>query len=138
MTGCGLCEHAFVAAQGSAYARLKRAIERRNVLVAWATAAELPRVELGDALALVLLALDHDAPRFEKAALRWHSRLCREAPLTIDEAQLALAALGIMQGPSRAAGADALLAICDRHNLRAVTATLERWLNGLSKRCARS
>jgi hypothetical protein len=61
------CEHAFVTAQGSAYSRLRRAIERKNVLVAWATAAELEHVDLGDALALVLLALDdHDAPRFDK------------------------------------------------------------------------
>jgi hypothetical protein len=127
------CEHAFVTSQGSAYSQFRRALERGNVMVAWAMASELPRIDLGDALALVLLALDHDAARFQKAALRWHSRLCREAPLTIEEAQLALAALGIMQGPSRAAGADALLAICDRHNLRAVTAILERWLDGGSE-----
>src|SRR3954467_7759730 len=63
-----------------------------NTLVAWATAAELPHVELGDSLALVLLALDHDAPRFDKAAVRWHARFCREAALTSDESQLALAA----------------------------------------------
>jgi hypothetical protein len=61
-----VCEHVFVTAQGSAYARLRRAIERRNTLVAWATAAELARVELGDALALVLLALDTDAPAFRE------------------------------------------------------------------------
>jgi hypothetical protein len=120
----------FVTSQGSVYSQFRRAIERRNVLVAWATAAEIPHVELGDALALVLLALDHDAPRFEKAALRWHSRLCQEAPLTIEEAQLALVALGTMQGRSRVAGTDALLSICDRHNLRAVTAILERWSQG--------
>jgi hypothetical protein len=84
------CEHVFVTAQGSAYSRLRGAIERRNTLVAWATAAELPHVELGDALALVLLALDSDAPRFERAAVRWHSRMCGEAQLTGWEAQLAL------------------------------------------------
>lgn len=69
------------------------------MLVAWATAAELPNVDLGDALALVLLALDHDAPRFDKAAVRWHSRLCREVPLTLDEAQLALSALRALARP---------------------------------------
>jgi hypothetical protein len=52
--------------------------------------------DFGDALALVLLALDHDPPRFDKAAVRWHARLCREAPLTLDEAQLALSALQAM------------------------------------------
>jgi voltage-gated potassium channel Kch len=36
-------------------ARLRRAIDRRNALVAWATVSQLPRVELGAALALALL-----------------------------------------------------------------------------------
>ena len=114
--GC-VCEHTFVTEQGRAYARLRRAIDRRNALVAWATAAELRRVELGDALALVLFALDHDAPRFERAAVRWHSRLCREAPLTLDEAQLALSALRGLAGPSRDAARATLLGIAKRHGL---------------------
>ena len=116
----------FVTAQGSAYARLRRAIERRNALVAWATAAELPNVELGDALALVLLSLDADSPRFEKAAVRWHSRLCREAPLTLDEAQLALSALRALAGPSREGATNALLGIAERHGLESVVTALER------------
>ena len=95
-------------------------------MVAWATAAELPHVELGDALALVLLALDTDAPRFDKAAVRWHSRLCREAPLTLDEAQLALSALRALAGPSREGATDALLGIAQRHGLEGVVTTLER------------
>jgi hypothetical protein len=78
-----------VTSQGSAYSQFRRAIERRNAMVAWGMASELPKIDLGDALALVLLALEHDAPRFDRAAVRWHSRLCREAPLTLDEAQLA-------------------------------------------------
>ena len=92
-------------------------------MVAWATAAELPHVELGDALALVLLALDYDAPRFDKAAVRWHSRLCREAPLTLDEAQLALSALRALTGPAREAGTRALLGITERHGLDEVSRT---------------
>jgi hypothetical protein len=109
----------FVTAQDSAYSRLRRAIERRNTLVAWATAAELPHVELGDALALVLLALDSDAPRFERAAVRWHSRICRDAPLTLGEAQLVLSALLALAGPSRQAATDALLGIAAVHGLGA-------------------
>jgi hypothetical protein len=122
------CEHAFVTAQGSTYSRLRRAIERKNVLVAWATAAELEHVDLGDALALVLLALDHDAPRFDKAAVRWHSRLCREAPLTLDEAQLALSALRALASPSREAATDALLGLAERHALASVVSALEHRL----------
>jgi len=44
---------------------------------------------------------NHDAARFDKAAGRWHARLCREAPLTLDEAQLALSALRAFGGPGR-------------------------------------
>jgi hypothetical protein len=121
------CEHAFVTAQGSTYSRLRRAIERKNVLVAWATAAELEHVDLGDALALVLLALDHDAPRFDKAAVRWHSRLCREAPLTLDEAQLALSALRALGGASRDSAADTLTGIMEGHGLDRPASMLEGW-----------
>jgi hypothetical protein len=56
-------------------------------------AAELPKVPLADAVSLLLLALDQQPWRFEKAAPRWHARLCGEAQLTFPEAQLTLAAL---------------------------------------------
>jgi hypothetical protein len=48
----------FVTSQGSAYSQFKRALERRNFLLAWTMAAELPKVPLADALSLLLLALD--------------------------------------------------------------------------------
>jgi hypothetical protein len=43
----------FVTSQGSAYSQFKRALERRNFLLAWTMAAELPRVPLADALSLL-------------------------------------------------------------------------------------
>ena len=63
---------------------------------------------LADALSLLLLALDQQPWRFQTAAPRWHARLCAEARLTIEEAQLALAALHALSGPGaecRRAGA---------------------------------
>jgi hypothetical protein len=69
----------FVTSQGSAYSHFKRALERRNFLLAWTLAAELPKVQLADALSLLLLALDQQPWRFETAAPRWHARLCAEA-----------------------------------------------------------
>jgi hypothetical protein len=56
-------------------------------------AAELPKVPLADALSLLLLALDQQPWRYEKAAPRWHAPLCDEARLTLPEAQLAVAVL---------------------------------------------
>ncbi|MDQ4048923.1 MAG: hypothetical protein M3131_06015, partial [Actinomycetota bacterium] len=57
--------------QGSAYARLRRALDRGNAVVAWAAAAELERVPLADALALCLLLVRSDAARYDRAAVRW-------------------------------------------------------------------
>ena len=119
----------FVTSQGSAYSQFRRALDRRNFLLAWSLAAELPRVPLADALALLLLALDEQRWRFDVAAPRWHGRLCAEARLTLAEAQLAVAALDAMAGPSAAAGGQALAAICQAHGLDDAVEVLDVWLD---------
>jgi hypothetical protein len=119
----------FVTAQGSAYSQFKRALERRNFLLAWTMAAELPTVPLADALSLLLMALDQQPWRFEKAAPRWHARLCDEAHLTLPEAQLALAALQALAGPGAVGGGQALVCIGDLHGLDDVVGVLDTWLN---------
>jgi hypothetical protein len=118
-----------VTSQGSPYSQFKRALERRNFLVAWTTAAELPKVPLADALSLLLLALDQQPWRFERAAPRWHARLCAEARLTLPEAQLALSALHALGGPGAVGAGQALLGICDVHRLDDVVRVLDTWLN---------
>ena len=136
MAGCGkrrhtqsVCEHAFVTAQGSAYSQFKRALDRRNLLVAWSLAAEIPKVALADALALPLLALDEQPWRFDIAAARGHGRLCTEAQLTLEEAQLALAGLHALGGPGATAGAEALSALCELHGLKDSMEALDRWVS---------
>ena len=124
-----VCEHAFVTAQGSAYSQFKRALDRRNLLVAWSLAAEIPKVALADALALLLLALDEQPWRFDIAASRWHGRLCTEARLTLEEAQLALAGLHALGGPGATAGAEALSLLCERHGLNDSMEVLNRWVS---------
>jgi hypothetical protein len=123
------CEHAFVTPQGSAYSQLKRALERRNFLLAWTMAAELPKVPLADALSLLLLALDQQPWRFQTAAPRWHARLCVEAQLTLPEAQLALAALHALAGPGAVGGGRALVAVCNAHQLDDAVGVLDAWLD---------
>jgi hypothetical protein len=44
--------------EGHPYAVFRRAIASRNAAVAWAAAADLPRLSLEDALALCLLAAE--------------------------------------------------------------------------------
>ena len=118
-----------VTSQGSAYARLRRALDRGNAVVAWAAAGELERVPLADALALCLLLARSDRARYEKAALRWHARLCREiAGLSIDEAALSLCALRALPGPAAEAAGHALGVICERHGMRDATRRVEEWL----------
>jgi hypothetical protein len=117
-----------VTSQGSAYSQFKRALERRNFLLAWTLAAELPKVPLADALSLLLLALDQQPWRFEKAAPRWHARLCDEAQLTLPEAQLALAALHALAGPGAAGGGQALVTVCSAHGLDDAVGVLDGWL----------
>ena len=65
-------------AQGSTYSQFKRALERRNFMLAWTMAAELPKVPLADGLQLLLLARDVEPARFDRAVPRWHARLCSE------------------------------------------------------------
>jgi hypothetical protein len=126
------CEHVFVTSQGSVYSQFKRALSRGNFLLAWTLAAELPRVPLADALALLLQARDQQPWRFETAAPRWHARLCSEARLTLAEAHLALAALHMLRGPSAAAGGKALAAICRGHRLDDAVGVLDAWLDAQS------
>jgi hypothetical protein len=102
----------FVSARGRASSQFKRALERRNFLLAWTMAAELPKVPLADALSL-RLALDQQSWRFERAAPCCHARLCDEARLTLADAQLAVSALDALAGPGVVAGGQALGAICD-------------------------
>jgi hypothetical protein len=81
-------------AQGSALARFRRAIERKNLLGAEMTLREMRSVGLLEALDYVVLLAELRPERAAPAAIRWHGRLELEAGnLTLAESQLALAAL---------------------------------------------
>jgi len=64
--------------QGSAYARFRRALKTGNLTLIRNAAAELPRVELGDALEVCVAIRQAEPERFERAALRWLARFCVE------------------------------------------------------------
>jgi hypothetical protein len=65
---------------GSPYSRFKRALLTGNVALVHAAAAELPAVDLADALAICLLMSARDDERYERAAVRWLARLALERP----------------------------------------------------------
>jgi hypothetical protein len=97
-----------VTAQGSPLSRFRRAVDHGNLFEAEASARELGRLDLADALELVRLIAAREPHRYERAAIRWHGRLELERPgLTIAESQLALSALAVL--PRERATAKALL-----------------------------
>jgi hypothetical protein len=91
----------FVAAQGSAYARFRRALDSRNVTVAYATATELDFVSLPEALELVLLVVD-DPPAVPPHGVAVARGYCGEvADVGFEEAQPCSPAWRGSQGVSR-------------------------------------
>ena len=95
-------EHVFVTAQGSSYARFKRAVDHGNLLEADAAARQLGQLNLPDALEFCDLLARLAPNRFERAALRWHGRWTTEAtPSSLAESQLALTCLQLLTSDHR-------------------------------------
>lgn len=70
---------------GSPYSRFQRALATGNLHLIRAAAAELPRVDLGDALAVCMAIRASEPQRFERAALRWLARYaCEQATCVAD------------------------------------------------------
>jgi hypothetical protein len=74
------CEHTFVTSSGRPYARFRRALATGNMDRIRAAAAELPQVNLVDALAVCMAISQAEPGRFERAAVRWLARFCVEHP----------------------------------------------------------
>ncbi len=102
---------------GSPYARFQRALATGNLTLVRTAAAELPRIELDDALAICLLIEDQDAERYERAAVRWLARLSLEVPtVRIEDLRNGLLAFEAL--PENPIGARRALAeLCARHGL---------------------
>jgi hypothetical protein len=98
----------FVIRDGSPYVRFRRAQATGNLLLIRAAAAELPHLNLGDALIVCVAIRDAEPERFEQAALRWIARYCVERPtVTLSEVRTATEAFERMaQRPE-----DALVAL---------------------------
>jgi hypothetical protein len=80
----------------------KRAVERGNLVVAEATARELRRLTLEEALGLLFLYAEKEPIKFERAALRWLGRYVAEGKaISLLKAQLALSALAELRAGER-------------------------------------
>ncbi len=120
---CSMGEH------GSPYPRFRRALTTGNPVLVTSAALELGRLSLADALAVCLVFGDHEPERFDRAAVRWLARLCRETPgLALRDVGLAVAALPALTGPGRAAAAATLGALAEGYRLDDVAEVLDEWL----------
>jgi hypothetical protein len=104
--------------QGHSLSIFRRAIEGGNLTVAEATARELLRISLTDALELTILIARKDPRRHPRVAARWLLRYLEENPDTmIDEAVLASSCLAA-PGFGQADAAHVLRAMAERATRR--------------------
>jgi hypothetical protein len=121
--------------QGSAITRLHRVIASPGTTAVQirAAAAELPRVGLEDALAILLALYDREPTSYPRTAARWGARLTIERRITLADAQLTLAALAVLPEGGAQPGAEALIELSQRHGLRRVEEVLTPWLHANNK-----
>jgi hypothetical protein len=107
----------FVSVKGSPYARFQRALARGKLDQIRDAAAELPQVELVDALQICLIMSARDDERFDRAAARWLARFTLERPgVGLEDLRRGLSALrALPHDPS--AARRALGGLCAEHGL---------------------
>src|SRR5580765_59075 len=97
-------------AQGHPRAIFSRAIERSNLVAAEASAREIERLTLEEALRLLFLYAEKEPIKYERAALRWLARYVTDGKgVSLLKAQLALSALAEMRAGEREAAAKLLI-----------------------------
>jgi hypothetical protein len=102
----------FVSIKGSPYGRFRRSLEIGRLPMVLAAAAELPRLELDDALEVLVLMAEQSTPdRYAAAAARWCGRLAVERGASLAELRLAVAACELL--PEHPAGVRVLRALCE-------------------------
>ncbi len=90
---------------GSAYGRFQRALATGNLQLIRSAAAELPRVDLADALAVCMAIRAAEPQRFERAALLWLARYAVERATSVADMRSATEAFATMlQRPEDALG----------------------------------
>jgi hypothetical protein len=74
------------------------------------------------------LLCEREPRRYERAALRWHGRYCREfKDARLEEGQAVLATLAAIAGERGYSAARALAGLLDRRGLERAAEVLVRW-----------
>lgn len=81
---------------GSPYPRFQRALKTGDLGIIQAAALECQRIDLGDALTMVVLYREKAPQRFERACLKWLARFAVEKAHTVEDVSMAVDALAIM------------------------------------------
>jgi hypothetical protein len=116
--------------QGSAYGRLRRALDgSRSTAAIRDAAGELLQIGLEDALDICLALLEREPERYPRAAARWAARLALEHTLALGETQLAIAALAALEGEAARAGAETLIELSQRHGIARCENVLLAWMH---------
>ena len=124
---CARCEHVFaLSIKGRPHVWLVAAIRRGDMLGVRAAAAELGhRINLVDALGIVLLMAANKDRGYDRAAAKWLARLALERPaVRLKDLCLAVTALEALPH-SPAAARQQLAALCARHRLDNVIGLLD-------------
>jgi hypothetical protein len=101
---------------GSPHARLQRALDREDLPGAHAAAVDLGRVNLADALRILLLIARKDPDRFERAAVRFVGRVASETPtLRFHDLNLLLGAVAGLQDFAPQLALETIAGVADRH-----------------------
>jgi hypothetical protein len=102
-------------AQGHPRAIFSRAIEHGNLVAAEASAREIGRLTLEEALRLLFLYAEKDPIRCERAALRWLTRYVRDGKaVTLLKAQVAASALAELRAGERERAGKLLVELATR------------------------
>ena len=103
--------------QGNPWSRFQRALTTGNLTLVRAAAAELPRIGVAEAAAM--LVIEQAEPQtYERAARRWLAMICEERRSAIDLLGVAQAAAALDALPTRRpAACAALAAVCERAGL---------------------
>lgn len=112
-----LCAHPFaLSIKGRPYTWLQNALERGDLAGARGEASEIPNLNLGDALAIVLLMAAAGDQAFDRAAAKWIARLGLEHRVGLEDLRVAVDALSALpRYPDHAKRS--LCELCARHGL---------------------